>query len=197
METELQIVSERDRLFAEHVEKINSEHSAFAKVAGAVGCGLLAGANHRREIGVNLTAMKAATLSDGSKLVPHGSWEKLFATGKGKSSTTATFHFDYSTANRYMNFAEKHPEPIRSLSEIAGEGKQLLIDAGEIEGPDGTRSPQNSKPPGQAWLDAVSSAWEKIAHRMEKRALEDWPEFQRITLKKKLEPMVALYKRLS
>ena len=193
MTTEL--MTERETLLMEHVQKITSEQESFFSSAKTVGNGLLAGANHRRNIGILLASLKEATTSDGRKVVQHGAWEEMFADRRsGKSCTTATFAFSYDTARRYIEFSRKHSEPITSLDQIIRDSKDMLIDAGEIKDP--TRDNQSQKSLGDSckWLSLVSRAWAEIDTI--KGKIESWPEAQRFTLKEKLKPYVELYRTL-
>lgn len=188
------VTSERERILSEHVTEIKLEQAAFFGAAKQVGSGLLAGANHRRKLGILLASLKDATTSDGKRVVPHGDWIDLFSNGKNRSR--AVFEFSDDTARRYVEFARKNPEPITALDQIVRDGKDMLIDAGEIEAREITDQTHRSHGESCKWLSLVSRAWAEIDTLRTKAPIDEWPEATRITLKEKLRPYVELYANL-
>lgn len=196
-QSEPQLLTKRDQILAEHVELIREQHSQFLNSAQTIGSGLLAAANHRRELGIKLQTLRDANYVDGEgtrrKVIGHGQWEALFSDHGNKSESS--FAFTAKTANNYIEFGKKHPNKILDLKEVSRSGHELLLDAGEVEA--ATReSGGNRQPEGQAWLSGLSHAWERLTVRFEKKPLGDWTQTDRDTLKGKLKPMVELYARL-
>lgn len=70
----------------------------------------LEAANLRIKQGILLLKRKEET--------PHGFFQDLFASAKGKSKTTFTFPFDYMTARNRMRLASDHPEPFKDFAEM-------------------------------------------------------------------------------
>lgn len=191
METSL--ISDRESLISEYVSKITEAHGKFNLQAENAGNALLAGANYRREVGILLEALKNSVDSNGNKVIKHGEWESLFVTAKGKSKSDFTFDFDYNTARNYISFSKKHPEPITHVSQIVREGKDMLIQAGEIDEPDGHAIQTNRDPEGTNWiraLDKVTITFEKI---FDTRPLKDWQDSEREVFIQRARPVVARF----
>lgn len=194
MSTELEIVSERDELFAKYTEEINGIHQSFVKAAESVGNSLLAGANYRREMGEKLASLKEAKTSEGHDVVPHGQWQKLFLTAKGKSCSCATFGFDHSTATRYMEFARKHPEPITDLKQIARDGKDTLLEAGLIEAEEG--NPGTTLPGAVKWISYIQRTRGEFEKMKKDGAFSKMNQTERDNMKQQLRPLVEVYETL-
>lgn len=197
MEAVINLIPERPRLLKDFISKINAEQAGFLLAAKTAGNSLLAGANHRREIGVLLATLKEATDSEGAKLVPHGKWESMFAGDRtGKCNSGVAFEFSSETARRYIAFAARHPEPITSLSEIVRDGGQMLIDAGELDAPSREPNSQQTHADQDRWLTAILNAKEQIAALTEKAPVTEWPTSRRQQMKENLRPLAELYATL-
>ena len=193
-------MTEREKLIQEHIELINAARAEHAKEAKAVMCGILAGANHRREVGIRLASLKEAKITiDGKQqpLVPHGGWEPLFTSKRtGKCDTPASFEFSSKTAARYIDFASKHPEPIMALTDILREAGAMLLDAGEIEEQKRIPGSQNPTPPTSPWIVYISKTREEIGKLTEKVPLEKWDQARRDLVRQHLKPLVEIYQAL-
>lgn len=197
MSTEIIEISEREKIFNEHKEKIISAHKGFAGAAKSIGNSLLAAANYRREVGIYLESLKTATDSQGRKVVPHGEWEGLFATAKGKSNGSFTFDFDYNTARNYINFAKKHPEPITDVRQIMREGKAMLVDAGEVELTMPNFKPQHI----ESAYSLANKLWQGFNQKfingiLKKEDVTKWDPEYREDIKGCLKPIVDFYESL-
>lgn len=196
MNEEITVLSLREQIIQERVEKIKEAHSGLQGQAGTMVSALLAGANFRRAAGIHLEALKMATDANRNKIIRHGEWEKLFKSAKGKSCTNATFDFDHSTATRYMAFAKKHLEPITDINQIVTEAKPILQDAGQIELPEG-------RPQALHEFDFVGSVAKRVfdykafwGAQLKKEPIEQWPEERKEVVREQLQWFVDRYREL-
>lgn len=194
MNEEITVLSPREQIIQERVEKIRQAHNGLQAQAGTMVNALLAGANFRRAAGIHLEALKMATDSEGRKIIRHGEWESLFSNHGKKSETILSFTVE--TARNYIAFAKKYPEPITDVNQIVTETKPILQDAGEIDRPEGGSQALHE-------FDFVGAVAKRVfdykafwGAQLKKEPIEQWPQERKEVVREQLQWFVDRYREL-
>ncbi len=150
------------------VEEIKRRHAESEELNPQFESLIIRKANLMRECGIYLQELKAET--------PHGLWQLMFATAKGKGNNDATFDFDYSMGQRYIKFANSNEHPFADIetakSAMALAWKtQHAIDSGG-HGPQGLPSNEpNFFITAGKQLQSFSALFEK---QMQQHPVDQW-----------------------